>query len=161
MHTPPPRRLGDRVHAPSHTQPHSFFIETLKCVKFAVGERELTCTYVLVMVMYECTAFFSVPAIVNRLKQEGISVLFPTCFHSFIAWAISESMVPLSFLSLTLLLLYLSVLQRLCESVSYENMCKCCWFKDKSKRWYPVKNTCPLILPVLTSFSPSISVSES
>lgn len=55
-HTPP-HRLGDRVHAPSHSQPHLFFIETSKCVKFAVGERELTCTYVLVMVLYECTAF--------------------------------------------------------------------------------------------------------
>lgn len=34
-------------------------------------------------------------------------------------------------------------------------------FKDKSKRWYPVKNTCPLDSTSPTLLSPSISVSES
>lgn len=37
-------------------------------------------------------------------------------------------------------------------------MCKCCWFKDKSKRWYPVKNTCPLDSTGSTLSSSSISV---
>lgn len=56
-HTPP-RRLGNRVHAPSRSRPHLFFNETLKCVKVAVGERGLTCAYMLVVVVvYECTAF--------------------------------------------------------------------------------------------------------
>lgn len=50
MHTPP-HRLGDRVHAPSHSQPHLFFINTFKCVKYAAGERELTRMRVLVTVV--------------------------------------------------------------------------------------------------------------
>lgn len=100
---------------------------------------------------------FFVPTIVNRLQQEMIFVVSHLLFTLsrpelfLIQWFLS----PFSF---SLLLLYLSVLQRLCESVSYENMCKCCWFKDKSKRWYPVKNTCPLgsTSPALLSLSISV-----
>lgn len=74
-HTPP-RRLGDRVHAPSHSQPHLFFIETLKCVKFAVNEREAdlyVCACYGVVWMH---CFFFVQAIVNRLRHKMFSFFF-------------------------------------------------------------------------------------
>lgn len=71
---------------------------------------------------------FFTPAIVNRSTANTELLL-----NVFTVRATSDSMVPLSSRFNTTLL-YLGVSQRLCESVSYENKCKCCWFKDKYKR---------------------------
>lgn len=151
----PPCRLGDRVHAPSHPQPHFFFFENnVSNVQWAKENWPVR------MCSWWCrmnALLVSVPSIVNRLQQEGIFVLFPNCFSLFHSLSYFLIQWFLSPFSLTLLLLDLSETQRLCESVSYENMCKCCWFSQRQilRDDTLYKNTCPLDL---TSSLPRILV---